>query len=105
MQGTELDPNARGLLLIDDSDKQGLLILSGINPAPSGRIYQIWVMAERGPISVGAFNPGTSQRGSTWVDLSETPMQFASLEFTSEPEGGSTAPTSLPVCILRAQAY
>ena len=104
MRGTELDPDAMGVLLIDDDKAQGLLVIRAINPLPSSRVYQLWVGEEMtDAVSAGTFDLGSSDSGSAWVSFDEAPEQFVSLAITSEPIGGSHSPTSSPVCVRGQQ--
>ena len=79
--------------------RQGvLLIASNLPPAPTGKIYEMWVIPKGGnPVPAGIFqseSDGTAmhvQRGP--VDLSTT----AAVAVTLENEGGTDKPTLPPV--------
>lgn len=81
--------------------KQGvLLIASNLRPAPSGRIYEMWVIPAKGnPVPAGLFQSepsGTALhffRGA--VDIAAT----GAIAVTLEPEGGVPQPTSTPLIV------
>ncbi|MFQ5854900.1 MAG: anti-sigma factor [Anaerolineae bacterium] len=104
MKGTEQDPDARGYLFIDETGGRGLLTIDGLNPLPSDQVYQMWLMTESGAVSAGTFSVGSDQRGRIYFDLSSKLAQFRSLAITPEPKGGSSAPTSSPVCVWGKQS-
>ena len=81
------------------SPRQGvLLIASNLPPAPTGKIYEMWIIPKGGkPQPAGLFQSGTDgaamhvQRGA--VD----PQSVAAVAVTIENEGGTTEPTLPPV--------
>lgn len=99
MQGTEQDPDARGYLFVQEEAERGLLVIDGLNPVPPNKVYQMWVTFNGTKVSAGTFVLGSTEKGQVWVSFSDSPIRFASLEITLEPEGGSEKPTSSPVCV------
>lgn len=100
MQGTEGDPDVRGFMFINEDSQQGFLVIEGLNEPPSGQVYQMWTMTDSSPeISVGTFATGADERGRVWIDLNVAPGEFTGFAITLEPAGGSSEPTSSPVCV------
>jgi hypothetical protein len=60
-----------------------------VPPLPRGRVYQLWVIDERGPHSAGVVDPP----GLTLP----IPQGDAQVALTTEPEGGSEEPTTRPL--------
>lgn len=100
MQGTELDPDARGYLFINETDKQGLLVIDGLDPPPQDKVYQMWIMTDStDAVSAGTFTVEPGKQGWVWVHLGRLPDEFTTVAITPEPIGGSSKPTSSPVCV------
>lgn len=95
----ESTPKPRGRVFVNP--KQGVLLLaSNLTPAPSGKIYEMWIIPKGGsPIPAGLFqseSDGTAmyvRKGS--VDVATTGAIAVSLE----PQAGSQAPTSTPLIV------
>jgi anti-sigma-K factor RskA len=82
------------------NEKMGLLMYEGwIAPAPDDKSYQLWVVPMEGrPISVGVFNPATSDSAHWMTKVPEgiAPKMFA---VTLEPAGGMPQPTGPMVMV------
>jgi anti-sigma-K factor RskA len=66
---------------------------TNLPPLPPGRIYQVWLVAGKTPVSAGLIAPDDTGRG---VGIFRTPVDVAgpvSVAVTIEPEGGVPAPT------------
>ena len=66
-------------------------------PAPAGRTYQIWAIADGKPVSIALFNSGLD--GHALVERFTLPASVAGISavaVTVEPEGGSPQPTTTP---------
>lgn len=96
-QGQRQPPRGRVLL---NAERGVLLIASNLPPAPSGKIYELWVIPKRGaPQPAGLFqsNPqgyALYLRGGA-VDMTTT----GAIAVTLEPASGSGAPTSTPLVV------
>lgn len=73
---------------------KGKLVYDGwIEPAPSDKSYQLWVVPMDGsPISVGVFNPVTEDSAS-WIASVPQGVQAKAFAITLEPAGGEDQPT------------
>jgi len=95
----ESAPKPRGRVFVNP--KQGVLLLaSNLTPAPSGKIYEMWIIPKSGsPAPAGLFqseNDGTAmylRKGA--VDVATT----GAIAVTLEPETGSPAPTTQPLIV------
>lgn len=85
---------ATGELAVD-SKGNGTLRVVGLEPAPPGRTYEIWVI-KRGarPEPAGLFARG----GATGVDVTRDIPRGATVAVTIEQAGGVAAPTGTPLC-------
>src|SRR5207253_8149877 len=77
-----------------------LLFASNLPPAPSGKIYEMWLIPKSGaPKPAGLFQSSTQNTAlyilNSPVDRSNT----KAVAVTMEPEAGSGAPTSTPIVV------
>jgi len=89
-------PDARAAIRVRGDDAE--LVLSDIDAAPDGQIYQAWLQrSQPGPVSTGAlFSVGPS--GDTTISL--PPLRGARrMIVTTEPARGSATPT-LPAVVI-----
>jgi anti-sigma-K factor RskA len=89
---------ARGSLLVAD-DGRGLLVVCGLDEAPSSKTYEAWVIAGKTPEPAGLFRGGS---GCHQVALTQRIPKGATIATTLERSGGATAPTS--AILFRAEA-
>lgn len=70
----------------------GHLFVSGLSPAPAGKVYELWTIAGASPRPAGLFNSDAQGRASHRVEPAPGPpvRVFA---VTLEPEAGVAAPT------------
>lgn len=78
-----------------DPDGRAVLVLGGLDPAPSGKTYEIWVIeGEAAPVPAGLFS---GREGAELVLVDETVDEGAVVAVTIEDAGGVDAPTTDPV--------
>ena len=94
----EDQPKPKGKVFVNPS--QGvLLIASNLPPAPSGKLYEMWIIKGGKPARAGMFQPDADgsaihvQRGA--VDLAANDA----VAVTLENEAGVDAPTSTPLIV------
>jgi len=95
----ESAPKPRGRVFVNP--KQGVLLLaSNLTPAPSGKIYEMWIIPKGGsPLPAGLFQ---SQSDGTAMYLRKGAVDMAStgvIAVTLEPEAGSQTPTTTPLIV------
>ncbi len=83
--------------LVVGTDRSAVLVLSGMEPAPAGKTYEVWVAAgDDAPVRAGLFD-GVNERDVVPV---EEPVDEGSIVMvTVEPAGGVDAPTSDPIVV------
>ncbi|MGH9463336.1 MAG: anti-sigma factor domain-containing protein, partial [Vicinamibacteria bacterium] len=86
-------PGARATAFIDSPNRRLLLYVYNLPEPPPGRTYQLWVIVEGTPVSVGTF--GVEPDGSTRFDAEPLPPfeGAVTVAVTVEPEGGVPQPT------------
>ncbi len=92
---------ADGVLVVDEENGEGKLVISGLASAPSDKAYAAWVIeGDAQPVPAGLFSGGDDQ---TVVPLSAPVPEGAIVAVTVEDAGGVPAPTQDPF-ILSEQA-
>lgn len=79
------------------SEGRAVLVARKMRPAPSGRIYQLWLLRDGRMISAGTMDGGTQTKT---VLLKGDANDASGAGITIEPEGGSTAPTTAPIAMF-----
>jgi anti-sigma-K factor RskA len=77
---------------------RGVLRVSGLSQR-SGRIYEVWLVKNRKPVPSALFQVGRDGTGSAGIPTGLD--EATQVMVTSEPAGGSAAPTTKP--LLSAQ--
>jgi anti-sigma-K factor RskA len=86
-------PRARARVLFDRATHEAVLIASGLDPAPQGQGYAVWVIGKAAPVPAGVFQvdaSGHAVHRLTTVAEVEWARTFA---VTLEPAAGVPAPT------------
>jgi len=76
-----------------------LFVAAGLQDAPEGHTYQLWVMRGDEPVSAGTFDVET---GVAVLELNVDQTQYDAAAVTVEPAGGSAQPTSDPILVSGA---
>lgn len=93
LSGDATAPNVGGFAAFR-SDGTGVLVLEGLAPAPSGRTYQAWYMADGQPRSAGLVKVHADGLAIATGLQPSGPIDAVAL--TVEPAGGSPQPTTAP---------
>lgn len=97
ISGTDVQPAARGFVVLSPGGGTGYLVVDGLAAAPTGKVYQAWYVADDVARSAGLV---TTADGLGILPLStDQPVQVVAL--TVEPAGGSEQPTSPIVALGR----
>jgi anti-sigma-K factor RskA len=89
-------PSAR--LFWNPSRHRVVMAVFRLPPAPAGRIYQLWAIAQGKPVSLGVFN--TAPDGRLIAEMALPPgLRFELTAVTEEPAGGSPQPTQQPFLV------
>ncbi|MFY9822474.1 MAG: anti-sigma factor [Thermoanaerobaculia bacterium] len=97
-----LQPAARGVLFVASDHQHWYLCLHDVAPAPAGKMYKLWFMADRGPVSGGVF---TARPGEP-LELSskEMPAGTKAVKITLEADPEAPQPAG-PEVLLAAGVY
>jgi anti-sigma-K factor RskA len=89
---------ANGSLLVAN-DGRGLLVVCGLDKAPTSRTYEAWVISGNAPQPAGLFRGGS---GCRQLELTQSVPDGATVAATLERAGGAPKPT-LPI-LFRTEA-
>jgi anti-sigma-K factor RskA len=85
--------------LVRASDGDAALVVAGLDPAPAGKTYEIWVAEGDGaPVPAGLFG---GDREREVVQLEANVPEGAAVLVTVEDDGGVDAPTTTPFISAR----
>jgi hypothetical protein len=70
-----------------------VLSASNLPPLQAGRTYQLWFIVNKVPVAGGLFQPDTAGSSNVLLPVDPNAPRPEALAVTSEPAGGSTAPT------------
>jgi hypothetical protein len=100
------DPDARSTelsgadgRLVVSGDGEAVLVVGGLDAAPSGKDYEVWVIDGETPRRAGLFQGDESE---DVVQLEERVPAGAVVAVTVEADGGVDAPTTDPIFSARA---
>jgi anti-sigma-K factor RskA len=93
LTGQRAAPKAKAKLVWDPVEGQGILIASGLVPAPADKSYQFWAIAGGKPVAIKTFNVDST--GSAEVKIAHLPPSEHIFAFnvTLELAGGVVEPT------------
>jgi anti-sigma factor RsiW len=92
----ELQPGAEGQgRLVVDSDGQAVLVIAGLEPAPAGKTYQMWIVPHGGAAESAGLFPGTDGLDVLPVDGTVDTGEIVAV--TIEQAGGVDVPTTEPI--------
>jgi anti-sigma-K factor RskA len=86
-------PQANARVVWHAERREGVLLASGLAPAPAGKAYELWIIAQAAPVPAGVFQ--VDAQGRAVFRLPEG-LDFAGVKtfaVTLEPEAGVPAPT------------
>lgn len=76
------------------SRQRGMVFTVADLPAlPPGRVYQVWVVTAKAPVSAGLLTPDTLRDGSVYFETPVDILPPTAVAVTLEPAGGVPAPT------------
>lgn len=99
MAGQKPALNARARALYDPATSDALLLVTGLERAPEGKAYEVWVIAGPAPTPAGTFQvevDGSALVRLPWLDETSRVKGFA---VSLEPAVGVPAPTG-PIVLL-----
>ncbi|HEX8707848.1 MAG TPA: anti-sigma factor [Pyrinomonadaceae bacterium] len=94
LAGTEMAARARARFLYDRSTGRAMLLADNLPPAPAGKAYQLWFIAEGKPPMPGhLFEPDATGHAEMREQLPAEARGAAVFAVTLEPSAGVSAPT------------
>jgi anti-sigma-K factor RskA len=70
-----------------------MMIADELPPAPAGKDYQIWFIAEGKPVPGGVFKPDEQGHVEMQAEIPANARSASAFAITLEPQGGTVAPT------------
>jgi len=96
------DTNGNGIgFAAVSSDGTAYVVASGLEPAPVGKTYQAWFIADGAPVSAGLASVGPE--GLMVMSNDQPAPGTTAVALTVEPSGGSDQPTSDPFVVGQLQ--
>jgi anti-sigma-K factor RskA len=92
LTGKEVAPGARAVVAYDRASGRAVLIANGLPPAPAGKAYQLWLIADGKPLPGGTFKSDPEGRARMSDRLPAGAGDKAAFAVTLEREGGESAP-------------
>ena len=99
LTGTGELPDAQARAIVDPETGGLILVVDNLPPLPEGKTYQLWVIVEGAPVSVGIFDleaDGTTRFGETFEQELSPGVTIA---VSIEPDGGVPQPTG-PIVLV-----
>jgi anti-sigma-K factor RskA len=93
LQGLPAAPQARGRVVWNPGTQEAVLIASGLDPAPPGKGYEVWVIAETAPVPAGVFQVDPEGRVVIRLPVLADTARVKTFAITLEPAAGTPAPT------------
>lgn len=91
LAGKDAAPRARAVVAYERSTGRAALLATGLPPAPAGRAYQLWLIAENKPLPGGTFKSDADGR-ARMSDRLPAGVRQPTFAVTLEREGGESAP-------------
>jgi anti-sigma-K factor RskA len=92
LTGTPMAPDAHARLAYNNQGS-AMLIADKLPPAPAGKDYQIWFIADGKPMPGGVFKPDAAGHVEMQDRIPAAARGAAAFAITLEPQGGTSAPT------------
>jgi Anti-sigma-K factor rskA, C-terminal len=89
--------SAHGRVVWNPVTREAVLVASGLNPAPPGKSYEMWVIADGAPVPAGLFQVEGDGRAAFRLPALEQTARVKTFLVTVEPTAGSPAPTGPPI--------
>jgi anti-sigma-K factor RskA len=92
-------PGGRTQVLVNTERDESYLVAAGLAPLPASQTYQLWLIADGVPLSVGTFDVDAQGGAATLLRGLPAPGAENLLGITVEPSGGSAQPTTTPILV------
>ena len=95
LAGVDPNPQAYGKVVLHPKETFGVVYLYRLPPNPEGMQYQLWLVRDGKPTSVGVFTVAEDGGAVIKMQSLPDPTSIASFQVTIEPEGGQPEPTGM----------
>jgi Anti-sigma-K factor rskA len=86
-------PKARARVLFNPTSREAVLVVSGLDSAPEGKGYEVWVIGKAAPVPAGVFQVDASGNAVHRLPAIAEVQWAKTFAVTLEPVGGVPAPT------------
>ena len=100
MKGTAMEPDATVKVMWSTDMKKAVMHAEKIIPPPANMQYQLWVIADGKPVSVGLFNYDEVEQMTEPFDVNA--QNITAFAITLEKMGGSPTPTMEKMVVMGA---
>nr|WP_294862142.1 anti-sigma factor [uncultured Fluviicola sp.] len=100
MKGTAMEPEATVKVMWSTDMKKAVMHADKITPPPANMQYQLWVIADGKPVSVGVFNYDEVEQMTEPFDVNA--QNITAFAITLEKMGGSPTPTMEKMVVMGA---
>jgi anti-sigma-K factor RskA len=97
LAGLAAAPAARGRVVWHAGRGEAVLVVSGLAPAPTGKAYELWIIAKAAPVPAGVFQVDAQGRAVFRLPVGLDLAGVKTFAVTVEPAGGVSAPTGAMV--------
>lgn len=97
LQPTEVNPQAQGLIVLNESGLSGTLIVDGLPELDAGQQYQLWLIRDGQRTDGGVFSIYPHGYFAMLIHAPEPLAHYDAFGITIEPAGGSPGPTGARV--------
>lgn len=98
MKGTAMEPEASVKVMWSKDMKKAVMHAEKITPPPANMQYQLWVIADGKPLSVGLFNYDEVEQMTEPFDVNA--QNITAFAITLEKMGGSPTPTMEKMVVM-----
>jgi hypothetical protein len=98
MKGTAMEPEAAVKVMWSKDMKKAVMHAEKITPPPANMQYQLWVIADGKPVSVGLFNYDEVEQMTEPFDVNA--QNITAFAITLEKMGGSPTPTMEKMVVM-----
>jgi hypothetical protein len=93
LAGTKMAESARARLVYDERTGEAMFTAAKLPPAPAGKAYQLWFIADGKPLPGSAFNTDAEGRAEMRDRIPPEGLRAQVFAVTLEPAGGLPAPS------------
>jgi anti-sigma-K factor RskA len=93
LAGTKMAESARARLTFDERTGEAMFTAAKLPPAPAGKAYQLWYIADGKPLPGSAFTTDAEGRAEMRATIPPEGLRAQVFAVTLEPAGGLPAPS------------